>query len=310
MNILRMGCLITAISLLNACTKDDSLPNEQTANSQQPANTANASNTNYSGNNARLSYGDTLFYNHTASTDKLVNKISAPSGTVKYKAIPGGLLVDSLTGRINVTKSESGIRYKIFAFNSNGLALDSVKIVISGVDYEDGIFDLRSTPNAYDTSFPVYNARKELRLPCSQDDDDDENGCVFDETDLNNDGNDDIAGVIQDKLLVDKKEGTIDLEASFHAGIFGSSNPANGTVRNFLMYYRINDASGRALQKINIRVYYYKKRADIPQSLLNELAQRNNQLQNVNARLEYTAEFDSYSKPKRPPLLIIVGGTQ
>lgn len=305
-----MVSVFATITLLVACSKDDSLQNEQQANSEQSANTSNSSNTTNTVSTGRLSYGDTLFYNHTLTTDKLVNKVSAPAGTTKYKAIPGGLVIDSVTGRINVTKSESGLRYKVFAFNSAGQALDSVKIVISGVDYADGIFELQATPNAYDTSFPIYNARPGLKLPCSQDDDDDENGCVFDETDLNNDGNDDIAGVIQDKLLVDKKEGTIDLEASFRAGIFGSSNPANGTQRDFLMYYRINDASGRALQKINIRVYYYKRRSDIPQSLLTELAQRNNQQVNVNARMQYSADFYAFEKPKRPPLLIIVGGVQ
>lgn len=305
MRILLFCYLIIAVIFFNACQKADLVDNTPAPGQSAQSGSGGSSNPS----STRLSYGDTLFYNHTQTADKIQNVVTSPSGTVKYKAIPGGMMIDSLTGRINISKSESGIRYKIFAFNSTGQALDSVKIVISGVDYADGIFDISATPNAYDTSFPIYNARPGLLLPCSQDDDDDENGCVFDETDLDNDGNDDIAGIIQDKLLVDKKEGTIDLEASYHAGIFGSS-PANGTVKDFLMYYRLNDASARALQKINIRVYYYKRRSDIPQSLLNELAQRNNQLQNVNARISYRAELTADSKPKRPPLLIIVGGTQ
>jgi hypothetical protein len=256
----------------------------------------------------RLSYGDTLFYNQVQN-DKLVNVVTKPAGTVKYKSIPGGMMIDSVSGRINVTKSESGVRYKVFALNSSGIILDSVKIVISGVDYKDEIFEIARTPNTYDTSFPIYNASPGLAPPCSDDDDDEDFGCTFDETDLNNDGNDDIPGVNQDKLLINTKTGTIDLEASFHAGIFGSSNPANGTRKDFLMYYRLFDASNRALQKINIRVYYYDRKTDIPQSLLNELAQRNNQQSAVNARtidLSYSF-YESFEKPKRPPILIIVG---
>lgn len=301
---LQFSGILIIISLAVACQKAEM--QELTQDSSSPGN--GSSGNNGTGVTAgRLSYNDTLFYNHNLSSDKIANVITAPANTARYKAIPGGLSIDSLTGRINISKSESGIRYKVFAFNSSGQALDSVKIVISGVDYADEIFEIARTPNTYDTSFPIYNARPGLALPCSEDDDDDDMGCEFDETDLNDDGNDDIAGVIQDKLLVNKKTGTIDLEASFHAGIFGSSNPANGTSKDFLMYYRINDASGKALQKINIRVYYYNRKSDIPQLLLNELAIRNNQQQNVNARFAYTAEFSTYEKPKRPPILIIVG---
>ncbi|WP_407523836.1 hypothetical protein PDL71_18070 [Lacibacter sp. MH-610] len=294
--------LIVTILTHSACKKSD--VSTDTGTNTPPTSGQGISTT---ASATRLSYGDTLFYNHSLPADKLVNTVSFPAGTVKYKAIPLGLNLDTVTGRINVTKSESGVRYKVFAINNAGIVLDSVKLVISGVDYRDEIFVLQSTPNAYDTSFPVYNARPGLALPCSGDDDDDDESCVFDETDLDNDGNDDIAGIIQDKLLVDKKTGTIDLEASFNAGIFGSSTPVNGTQKDFLMYYRLNDASNKALQKINIRVYYFNRRSDIPQKLLNELAQRSGQQSVVNARTEYSfSTYSSYEKPKRPPILIIV----
>lgn len=295
--------LFFTILTLPACKKSDLNDN---SGSNTPATPGQGNSTTTT--NPRLSYGDTLFYNHSLAADKLVNTVSFPAGTVKYKAIPVGLSLDTITGRINITKSESGVRYKVFAINNAGIVLDSVKLVVSGIDYRDEIFVLQSTPNAYDTSFPVYNARPGLALPCSGDDDDDDNeSCIFDETDLDNDGNDDIAGIIQDKLLVDKKTGTIDLEASFNAGIFGSSTPVNGTQKDFLMYYRLNDASNKALQKINIRIYYFNKRSDIPQTLLNELAQRSNQQSVINARTEYSfSTYSSFEKPKRPPILIIV----
>jgi hypothetical protein len=155
--------------------------------------------------------------------------------------------------------------------------------------------------------------------------DDDDNGCVFDETDLDDDGNDDISGVIQDKLLVDIKKGTIDLEASFQAGVFGSSEPANGLSKDFTFYYRLMDSSKRALNKITIRLYHYKKRSDIPQSLLDLINERKKLSLSINSKAVNggygpglgratnntnttisTNTFELMAKPKRPPIIIII----
>jgi hypothetical protein len=226
-----------------------------------------------------------------------------------------GLNLDSATGRINVTQSVSGIRYKIYYLSSAAnLPIDSVKIVISGIDYADGIYEIAKTATVYDTTFPIYNARPSLVLPCGDDDedddgdvDDDDNACVFDETDLDNDGNDDIAGVIQDKLLVDIKKGTIDVEASYHAGVFGaSSNVPNGVTKDFTFYYRLQDPSNLALQEITVRLYHYKTRADIPQWLLDELGKRQEYNGLVNARGVNEAGRILSFRAKRPPLIVVV----
>jgi hypothetical protein len=285
----------------------------------------------------RLSYGDTLFYLKPQPTNYTILPVSQPAVAGTFKSIPSGLVLDSITGRINITQSETGLRYKIYYVAANGMAVDSVKLVISGIDYRDAIYEIARTPVAYDTAFPVYNARPELVLPCGDDDedddgdlDDDDNLCVFDETDLDGDGNDDIAGVIQDKLLVDIKKGTIDVEASFHAGIFGSSDPANGISKDFTFYYRLQDASNRALNKITVRVYHFRKISDIPQSLLDTLNWRNQVSAAVNSRAysgraggqvtqagnsspvpgftgSRIANLELYAeRPKRPPLIIIV----
>jgi hypothetical protein len=286
----------------------------------------------------RLSYGDTIFYLKTTPGNYTVLPVSKPSAPGKFKCLPLGLVLDSVTGLINVTQSEAGMRYKVFYIGANGAALDSVKLVISGIDYKDAIYEIASTPNAYDTAFPIYNARPQILLPCGDDDedddgdlDDDDNQCVFDETDLNDDGNDDIPGVIQDKLLVDIKKGTIDVEASFNAGIFGSSNPANGISKDFTMYYRLQDLSNRALNKITVRVYHFRKRSDIPQALLDTINIRNQIASAVNSRTASTANnaggssisgiseelntgarltsYDLYGgtpRRKRPPIIIIV----
>jgi hypothetical protein len=273
--------------------------------------------------NPRLEYEDSLFYLKTQTGNYSVVPVSKPNATGYFHAIPKGLVIDSTTGSINISQSETGLRYKIYYVAADGTVLDSTKLVISGVDYRDAIVEIASTPNRYDTVFPIYNARPELKLPCADEDDDDDGGlddddndCVFDETDLNGDGDDDIDGVIQDKLLVDIKKGTIDIEASFHAGIFGSSNPRDGLMRDFTFYYRLGDASNRALNKITVRVYHYRNRSNIPQALLDTLTYRTEIHTAVNSR---NGSADAVMnnglfrfsrimamKPKRPPIIIIV----
>jgi hypothetical protein len=273
-------------------------------------------------NTTRLSYGDTVFFLRATAGANLVSPVTKPTGNGYFLSIPKGLSLDSATGRINLALSETGIRYKIYYVPQNSTqATDSVRLVISGVDYEDKVYTMNTTPNRYDTAFPIYNAIPGLALPCQEDDDDDNDGCYFDETDLNNDGNDDIAGVIQSKLLVDRSLGTLDLEASFEAGIFGGSNPANGTEGSFTMYYRLNDASNRALNKITVRIIYYERRSNIPRSLLNEIERRNNsrvlgrtiitpgmvernQL-NVGSLTSVDVIRSTYSREKRPPMIIL-----
>lgn len=275
--------------------------------------------------NARLSYGDSLFYLRNNTTVYNILPVSRPAVAGKFKSFPVGLLLDSITGNINVSASETGVRYKIYYLNNNNIPVDSVKLVVSGVDYRDSIFQISSTPILYDTSFPIYNATPGLALPCDEDDDDNDGGCIFDETDLDDDGDDDIDGVNQEKLLVDEKRGFIDVEASFRAGIFGSQTPANGLSKDFTFYYRLTDPSNRALNKITVRVYHYRTRADIPQALLDTLNERraistaanNRSAVNMNAGRNlqgdsnqeggYYDEFVGFiSKARRPPIIIIV----
>jgi hypothetical protein len=266
-----------------------------------------------------FSYGASVFFlRPSGATYNIWPKVK-PSVPGVFKAIPRGLALDSVTGRININRSLSGLKYKVYYTGPGSKLLDSTTLVISGIDYADSIFVLKNTPNAYDTAFPIYNANKNLALPCGSGDDDNENLCVFDETDLDNDGDDDIAGVNQQKLLVNEKTGTIDVEASFHAGIFGSTSPANGTRRDLKFYYRLNDASRRALNNIVVRVIYYNKRTDVPASLLKQIRDRKWVDQRVNlaplpgqTMLEieesrYIMDFASYSKPRRPPIIVIIG---
>lgn len=260
----------------------------------------------------RLSYGDSIFFLRYSGPDYIITPVTRPLVNGYFKANPEGLIIDSLTGNINVSQSVGGVKYKVYYMDSIHQRVDSVRLIISGIDYRDGIYELRSTPVAYDTAFPVYNTRTDWLLPCGTEDldgdgglDDDDNLCIFDETDLDDDDDDDINGVNQDKLLVDEKKGTIDLEASFHAGVFESSTPANGITKDFTFYYRLNDASNRALNKITVRLYHYRYRADIPDWLLAELGQRR-----TNTAAVYSRPAPVTTKRQRPPIIIIVSDYQ
>ncbi len=304
--------LFSSIAWSIGCAKD--------ANSDVPPPDNNDTNNIPVPTNGRLSYGDTLFFLRNQPFSYNIFPVSKPAAVGYFKANPIGLALDSVTGRINISQSEAGLRYKVFYLDPTGLPLDSVKIVISGIDYKDSIFRIPATVIAYDTSFPIYNARPELVLPCGDDDedndgdlDDDDNQCVFDETDLDGDGDDDIDGVNQEKLLVDIKKGFIDVEASFRAGVFGS-NPLNGDTRDFTFYYRLSDPSNLALNKITVRLYHFNTMADIPQWLLDEINSRKNTSNAVNSRTNQQLGLSGNPnrityfapKPKRPPLIIIV----
>lgn len=310
-----------AVLVINFTACEKKLAEDTVENKPKSTNTpANAAG-------VRLAYADTLFYLKPVPPDYTVLPVTVPAVTGGYfKANPKGLDIDSITGRINISKSETGLRYKVYYVDNSGNAIDSVRLVISGIDYEDAIYELNATPTTYDTAFPIYNANPALALPCSgddDDDDDDDTGCIFDETDLDDDGNNDIAGVVQSKLLIDEKKGTIDLEASFHAGVFGSTTPVNGEQKDFTFYYRLNDASNRALNKISVRLYYYKTKADIPQWLLDEINNRKILASEISTGINnknlvsgppvlagqngsFSSLYTIESKPKRPPLIVIV----
>ena len=282
----------------------------------------------------RLTYNDTLYFKQpgiTLNTDP----VTKPAEAGYFKAIPLGLDIDSLTGRINVNESEGGIRYKIFYISTDQVTvLDSAKLVVSGIDYRDSIYNL-STPGLLFAN-PIYNADPTAVLPCADDDDDDDDDdpdnpdddddCEFDEKDTDDDGDDDLPGVNGDGCKVDVDNGVIDLAGSFAGGFLGN-NPTNGTTRDFEFFYRITDASNRNLQAITIRFYYFNTAADIPASLRAELGNRDAQARDVlmqnrdrffKTSLMATTGFNRSedlmrlaleitSRPKRPPIIILVG---
>jgi hypothetical protein len=271
-----------------------------------------ASSSSLTDRRSRLSYGDSIFYLKNEPGNYIIRPVRRPRIEGYFKAIPIGLIYDSLSGRINVTQSETGLRYKMYYLTTDGQRADSTQIVISGIDYADGIYDLGAGQN---TASPVYAANSLLPLPCDDDDDDDDDdGCEFDERDLDDNGTNDIPGANSLGFRVNRTNAVINLYSTISSGALGL-NPQNGSTGDFLFYYRLSDLSNRALQAITVRLYYYNTAADIPASLINELNERNTQNQQVNSfggtlqpsPDQVTATQTVYSRPRRPPLIIIVG---
>jgi hypothetical protein len=177
----------------------------------------------------------------------------------------------------------------------------------SGIDYMDGIYDITVGD---DSVAPVYHSDSTTELPCADAITDTiDPGCIFDETDFNGDSVPETPGVNSERLVVDKRTGIIDLDASMQAGIFGPS-PANWMRKTFTMYYRLDDGTNGALQRLSIRLIHFKSRSDVPQWLVNAVAVRRQEYRLMTSSsvsltsLSYTYVY----KPKRPPLIVIVSG--
>ena len=256
-----------------------------------------------------LTYSDSIFYPSGIGTGKIISPISKPVDSGYFAASLPGLELDSATGRINTSRSESGLRYMVYYLSMKNEPIDSTPVTISGIDYTDHVYDFSQDTSAEQLAIPVYNMNPDLPLPCNNGGNG--QGCKFDETDLNYDGLEDIPGANRNKLFVDVTNGTIDLKKSLNAGVFGL-NPFNGKRKDVMIYYRLNDGSGRVLNKITVRLVYFRSRAMIPESMLLEINSRNTRYQQNGITSDVTSSLSYYTttttKPKRPPLIVIVSG--
>lgn len=247
-----------------------------------------------------FAYSDTLVHINLES-DNLIVPTKNLSGT--FEAIPQGLVLDGLTGEIDVNNSESGLKYKITFKPTNGAPECSTFLTISGVNYLDAVYILEENQRF---AVPIFNSDPLASTPCEDDDEDDDiddDDCEFDVESPSGTKLEDFG------VSIDDDTGDIDLQESIEDGALGE-NPTNGDFKDFKMYYRLADNSGSALNSIDIRIYYFETTADIPQSLLDEMTEKNNQILN----LPYSNPFSNNARimadnPKtkpRPPYLLVV----
>lgn len=231
-------------------------------------------------------------------------------GVGRYYAWPQGLVLNENTGEINVTKSETGARYFIGFIRSGATDTCYTEMVIAGATYVDSVYVLSDNDTL---ALPHFNADPVPTSICDASDDTDYPGnssgngggndkCEFD------DGSDDDNGngaadepppgqrANDQKVRVRTVSGVINLKKTLEDGAFGS-NPQNGDSKEVTIYYRLNDCSVKALQKIRVNLIYYEKKGDIPLQLLEEVRGRRNAF--MQARI-----IDPNGKPRPPQIFV------
>jgi hypothetical protein len=239
-------------------------------------------------------YGDSIIYLQPVNGQYTVQPVNNSGIKGTYVSWPEGLDINNNTGVINVTKSETGVRYKI-GFIKKGASDTCVsELIIGGMTYLDNIYVLEKNDTL---APPVFNANPNNTAICDMSDDSDypdnngngNNKCAFDNDVPGQKAND-------QKLRVRTKSGIINLKKSVADGLFGN-NPKNGDSKKIKINYRLNDDSKNSTQKITIQVMYYDKVSSIPTALQQEVASK---------RISMTSYQIVNGKP-RPPLLIIAG---
>jgi hypothetical protein len=239
-----------------------------------------------------LSYGDSIIYLKNQANDYIVNPIETRPGT--YKGFPDGIEIDDNSGAINVSKSETGLRYRITHTAPDGTETETM-VVLSGITFFDRFYNLSQNDSI---AFPIYNALQNRSLPVS--------GSVFDEGGLANASGCDVKTI----------NGQINLAQTVRNGLFGNT-PSNDARRDIDIEYRLNDNSGKAKNKLRVRLYYYTSMATVAPDLLETLQDRNDlgvflrtgsTSKSIvpEARINSSARLTREAKP-RPPCVIIVG---
>ncbi|MBK6935666.1 MAG: hypothetical protein IPH18_01365 [Chitinophagaceae bacterium] len=223
----------------------------------------------------KLSYGDSILYMKPDGSGNIVYPTTQRPGT--YEGFPDGIEIDENTGAINLSESETGLRYKITHTAPNGTKTET-KVVLSGITFKDHFYYLSASDSI---AFPIYNANESRVLPLS--------GSVFDEGNIANGGG----------CSVKTDNGKINLKETIRNGVFGFP-PRNDAQQTFEIKYRINDGSGKSLNKLKVLLYWYNTINDVPQYVWDILNERTSQ--GVFLKGNGT---EGLAKP-RPPCVIIV----
>jgi hypothetical protein len=231
------------------------------------------------GTRYRLSYGDSVFYIRDQPGDVLAAPINPRSGT--FAAFPDGLDINPSTGVINISQSESGMKYRVTFQGSNGDS-SSAYVIISGINFPDKYYHIE---HADTMAFPVYNADPPKELPSGTFDDDkvaNNSGCAMHTT-----------------------NGQINLMQSIRNGLFGNV-PKNDTRRDFEVKYRLDDKSGKAENKIKILIYYYDHLSDVPATLSQTVQDHQAMTLQPNNLPLISASVSLAARP-RPPCIVVIG---
>ncbi len=268
-------CIVVLMLVISACSKSKVLDDDGSNPSPNP-------NPNPSG---LLSYGDSIFY--LKSTGNIISPLPM-NRAGKFYGFPKGIELDELTGKIDLTESEMGLRYRIMFVPNGTTDTISTKIVLAGINFYDGIYRLSQGDSI---AMPIYNAKG---VPYSPG--------LFG-TGLNN-SFDEGNGCNSQGCAVSVVNGRINLAKSLRDGAIASTHDSQKT---FTYFYKMDDASGRSLNKLKIILYYYQRQSDIPQYLWDILLidHAGTILREAQARGNGVEVTQAVARP-RPPCIIII----
>jgi hypothetical protein len=246
-------------------------------------------------------YGDSIIYlQPTGNNDYIISPLNgAALGKGIYYSWPAGLVMDSSSGDIDVSRSETGLRY-IIGFVKQGSADTCLSnLIVAGVTYIDSIYVLSENDTL---ALPYFNGSASLASLCDSSDDSDypgggggkgdgDNKCSFDGSDKSGKS----AQANKNNVKVRTISGVINLKATLNDGAFGP-NPVNGASITVPIYYNLNDQSKKATQVINVQLIYYDSRSDIPLATANAIETN---------RTDFYQNLPVLSANPRPPLLVI-----
>jgi hypothetical protein len=229
------------------------------------------------------SYGDSIIYPSGSyrSPDYMISPVNNPAPG-RYFSWPVGLVINDSTGTIDVTKSETGLRYYTGYVKKGSQDTCLNTLIIAGAGYVDSIYT--QSKQGRNTVQPYFNANSGINNICGFG----ENGhCLWD---LSN-------NATMQKIQVDRNTGIIDLDQTLQNGAFGKT-PVNGTTLNAIIYY-VLDTHNPALQSLQIQLMYYDRVSSIPVALQAKI-------QNRSASANGNQIFDSGGpSAPRPPIIII-----
>jgi hypothetical protein len=245
-----------------------------------------------------LSYGDSVFFLNPQTTDYTILPVKTQSG--QYIGFPDGIDIDTKTGEINVSKSETGLRYRITFIPDGTTDSANTDIVISGINYLDGFYKLTTSDSILK---PLYNASFNNLIPGVN------NGTIFDDGSSCNTAGCNVNTVI----------GSINLAQTVRNGVFGAT-PSNNDRHEFELNYRIKDKSNKSLNTLKVKLYYFDSITDVTQEAYDIINSRIGAILGVDPKptpFQQMTAVNSISKqtvllgrqiPKpRPPCIFILG---
>jgi hypothetical protein len=245
-----------------------------------------------------ISYGDSIFYLNPQVADYVISPVKVQSG--EYIGFPEGIDLDSKTGEIDVSKSETGLRYRITFIPDGSADSISTNLVISGINFLDGFYKLTTADSILK---PIYNAGFNNQIPGVN------NGTIFDDGSSCN-----TAGCNVNTLL-----GSINLSQTVRNGVFGAT-PSNNDRQEFELNYRINDKSAKTLNTLKVKLYYFDSINDVTQEVYDIINSRQGAILGINPRptpfekmtsvnsiAEQTALLGKQIPKPRPPCIFILG---